>query len=59
MSYTVLQQLDRPNRFATLEVWDSVAVRFAGGGAIANQLVLAFTGVDIRQAFRQRKAFCR
>jgi quinol monooxygenase YgiN len=24
MSYTVLQQLDRPNRFATLEVWDSV-----------------------------------
>jgi quinol monooxygenase YgiN len=25
LSYTVLQQLDRPNRFATLEVWDSVA----------------------------------
>jgi quinol monooxygenase YgiN len=24
MSYTILQQLDRPNRFATLEVWDSV-----------------------------------
>ena len=24
LSYTVLQQLDRPNRFATLEVWDSV-----------------------------------
>jgi len=24
MSYTVLQQLGRPNRFATLEVWDSV-----------------------------------
>ena len=24
MSYTVLQQLDRPNRFATLEVWDSL-----------------------------------
>jgi quinol monooxygenase YgiN len=23
LSYTVLQQLDRPNRFATLEVWDS------------------------------------
>ena len=22
-SYTVLQQLDRPNRFATLEVWDT------------------------------------
>jgi quinol monooxygenase YgiN len=25
LSYTVLQQLDRPNRFATLEVWDSEA----------------------------------
>jgi quinol monooxygenase YgiN len=25
LSYTVLQQLDRPNRFATLEVWDTVA----------------------------------
>ena len=25
LSYTVLQQLDRPNRFATLEVWDSDA----------------------------------
>jgi quinol monooxygenase YgiN len=25
MSYTVLQQIDRPNRFATLEVWDSVS----------------------------------
>ena len=24
LSYTVLQQIDRPNRFATLEVWDSV-----------------------------------
>ena len=24
LSYTVLQQLDRPNRFATLEVWDSL-----------------------------------
>jgi quinol monooxygenase YgiN len=24
LSYTVLQQLDRPNRFATLEVWDFV-----------------------------------
>jgi quinol monooxygenase YgiN len=24
LSYTVLRQLDRPNRFATLEVWDSV-----------------------------------
>jgi quinol monooxygenase YgiN len=24
LSYTVLQQLDRPNRFATLEVWDNV-----------------------------------
>ena len=24
LSYTILQQLDRPNRFATLEVWDSV-----------------------------------
>jgi len=24
LSYTVLQQLDRPNRFATLEVWDTV-----------------------------------
>jgi len=24
MSYTVLQQINRPNRFATLEVWDSV-----------------------------------
>jgi quinol monooxygenase YgiN len=24
LSYTVLQQLDRPNRFATLEVWDSI-----------------------------------
>jgi quinol monooxygenase YgiN len=24
LSYSVLQQLDRPNRFATLEVWDSV-----------------------------------
>ncbi len=23
LSYTVLQQLDRPNRFATLEVWDT------------------------------------
>ena len=23
-SYTVLQQIDRPNRFATLEVWDSL-----------------------------------
>ncbi len=23
LSYTVLQQLDRPNRFATLEVWDN------------------------------------
>jgi quinol monooxygenase YgiN len=23
-SYTILQQIDRPNRFATLEVWDSV-----------------------------------
>ena len=22
LSYTVLQQLDRPNRFATLEVWE-------------------------------------
>lgn len=25
LSYTVLQQLDRPNRFATLEVWDTEA----------------------------------
>jgi quinol monooxygenase YgiN len=25
LSYTVLQQLDRPNRFATLEVWDNEA----------------------------------
>ena len=25
LSYTVLQQLDRPNRFATLEVSDSVS----------------------------------
>lgn len=25
LSYTVLQQLDRPNRYAVLEVWDSVA----------------------------------
>jgi quinol monooxygenase YgiN len=25
LSYTVLQQLDRPNRFATLEVWNSEA----------------------------------
>ena len=25
LSYTVLQQIDRPNRFATLEVWDSLA----------------------------------
>ena len=25
LSYSVLQQLDRPNRFATLEVWDSLA----------------------------------
>ena len=25
LSCTVLQQLDPPNRFATLEVWDSVA----------------------------------
>ena len=25
LSYTVLRQLDRPNRFATLEVWDSLA----------------------------------
>jgi quinol monooxygenase YgiN len=24
LSYTVLQQIDRPNRFATLEVWDSL-----------------------------------
>jgi quinol monooxygenase YgiN len=24
LSYTVLQQIDRPNRFATLEVWDNV-----------------------------------
>ena len=24
VSYTVLQQIDRPNRFATLEVWDSL-----------------------------------
>jgi hypothetical protein len=24
-SYTVLQQLDGPNRFVTLEVWDSVS----------------------------------
>ncbi len=24
LSYTVLQQLDRPNRFAILEVWDSL-----------------------------------
>jgi quinol monooxygenase YgiN len=24
-SYTVLQQLDQPNRFVTLEVWDSVS----------------------------------
>ena len=24
LSHTVLQQLDRPNRLATLEVWDSV-----------------------------------
>ena len=23
LSYTVLRQLDRPNRFATLEVWDT------------------------------------
>jgi hypothetical protein len=26
LSDAVLQQLDRPNRFATLEVWDSVGI---------------------------------